>query len=145
MADIDETISLFEHIRNRLPTGYGLGDDENIENDGVYNHKTFQQSLREDHEGDVGIFENNISEINILSGFLGYQGNIQVAVVTKNGDIDGAMKYLKEALENIKNNCKSTGIYVKSCKLINLLPLGKNSAGLHMCSMNILIKYVVLN
>ena len=99
MADIDETISLFEHIRNRLPTGYGLGDDENIENDGVYNHKTFQQSLREDHEGDVGIFENNISEINILSGFLGYQGNIQVAVVTKNGDIDGAMKYLKEALE----------------------------------------------
>lgn len=143
---MDETKSLFEHIRNRLPTGYGLGDDESIEDEnGVYNHKTFQQSLREDHEGDVGIFENNISEINILSGFLGYQGNIQVAVVTKNGDIDGAMKYLKEALENIKNNCKSTGIYVKSCKLINLLPLGKNSAGLHMCSMNILIKYVVLN
>lgn len=141
---MDETKSLYEHIKNRLPTGYGLGDDGTEYKDNVPNHKTFQQTLREGHEGDVGIFVNNIGSYNILGGQLGYKSEVQIAVVTKNGDIDSAINYLLNALDNIKKDVKSTGIYVSDCKLVNLLPLGKNSVGLHMVSMNIAIKYVKL-
>ena len=141
---MDETKSLYEHIKNRLPTGYGLGDDGTEYKDNVPNHKTFQQTLREDHEGDVGIFTTFIGSYNILGGQLGYKSEVQIAVVTKNGDIDSAINYLLNALDNIKKDVKSTGIYVSDCKLVNLLPLGKNSVGLHMVSMNIAIKYAKL-
>lgn len=142
---MDETKSLFEHLRNRLPTGYELGDDNTIYKDNVPNHSVFQQSLREDYEGDVGIFETFTSQFSIMGGAIGYESKIQFGVVTKNGDIDSAIKYLKDAFNNIKNNCKSTGCYVKSCKLINIMPVGKNSVGLQMVTMNISIKYVLLN
>lgn len=145
MAVIDETKSLFEHIRNRLPTGYGLGDDETVYKDNVPDHAVFQQSLREDHEGDVGIFETLTSDFSIMGGAIGYESKIQFAVVTKNGDIDSAVKYFKEALNNIKTNCKSTGCYIKNCKLVNIMPVGKNSVGLQMVTMNISIKYVLFN
>ena len=143
MAVIDETKSLFEHLRNRLPNGYGLGNDGTVYKDNVPDHTVFQQSLREDHEGDVGIFENITSDFSIMGGALGYESKVQFGVVTKNGDIDSAVKYLKEALNNIKTNCKSTGCYVKSCKLVNIMPVGKNSVGLQMVTMNISIKYVL--
>lgn len=143
MAVIDETKSLFEHLRNRLPSGYGLGNDGTVYKDNIPDHAVFQQSLREDHEGDVGIFENITSDFSIMGGSLGYISKMQFAVVTKNGDIDSAVKYLKEALNNIKTNCKSTGCYIKECKLVNIVPVGKNSVGLQMVTMNISIKYVL--
>lgn len=143
MAVIDETKSLFEHLRNRLPSGYGLGNDGTVYKDNIPDHAVFQQSLREDHEGDVGIFENITSDFSIMGGALGYISKMQFAVVTKNGDIDSAVKYLKEALNNIKTNCKSTGCYIKECKLVNIVPVGKNSVGLQMVTMNISIKYVL--
>lgn len=145
MAVIDETKSLFEHLRNRLPSGYGLGNDGTVYKDNIPDHAVFQQSLREDHEGDVGIFETLTGELNILGGTLGYESKMQFAVVTKNGDIDSAVKYLKEALNNIKTNCKSTGCYIKECNLVNIVPVGKNSVGLQMVTMNISIKYVLFN
>jgi hypothetical protein len=141
---MDSTNSLFEHIKNRLPTDYGLGDDGTEYKDNIPNHKTWQQTLRENYEGDVGIFENSIGSYSIFGGQLGYKSEVQIAVVTKNGDIDSAINYLKIALENIKKDVKSTGIYVSDCKLVNLLPLGKNSVGLHLVSMNIAIKYAKL-
>ena len=141
---MDETKSLFEHIRNRLPTGYGLGDDGIvIDSDNVPNHMTFQQSLREDHEGDVGIFETLTSEFSIMGGSLGYESKLQFGVVTINGDIDSAVNYLKKALENIKKDKKSTGCYIKDCKLVNIMPVGKNSFGLQMVTMNISVRYVL--
>ena len=145
MAVIDETKSLFEHLRNRLPSGYGLGNDGTVYKDNIPDHAVFQQSLREDHEGDVGIFENITSDFSIMGGSLGYTSKMQFAVVTKNGDIDSAVKYLKEALNNIKTNCKSTGCYIKESKLVNIVPVGKNSVGLQMVTMNISIKYVLFN
>ena len=102
MEVIDETKSLFEHIRNRLPTGYGLGDDETVYKDNVPDHAVFQQSLREDCEGDVGSFGTLTSEVKIVAGAVGWNTKIQIAVVTKQGDIDNAYKYLLEAFENIK-------------------------------------------
>lgn len=141
---MDTTNSLFEHIKNRLPNGYGLGDDGTTYDYNIPDHMVFQQSLREDHEGDVGIFETLTSDFSIMGGALGYESKIQFGVVTKNGDIDSAVKYLKTALENIKEDKKSTGCYIKDCKLVNIMPVGKNSFGLQMVTMNISIKYVLL-
>ena len=140
---LDKTTSLFEHIRNRLPTGFGFGDDGAELVNGVYNHKTFQQTLREDHEGDVGIFEIYSTELPKYTGYTCLVAEVQIAVVCKQGDIEGARKYLQKALENIRDNEMSEYIWIKSCKLVNLKPLGKNSNGLNMMVLNINIKYLV--
>ena len=141
MEVIDETKSLFEHIRNRLPTGYGLGDDGTVYKDNVPDHAVFQQSLREDCEGDVGIFETLTSEVKIVAGAVGWNTKIQIAVVTKQGDIDNAYKYLLEAFENIKKNKKSTNVSVYETELVNIMPIGKNSNGYQMVSMNLSVTY----
>jgi hypothetical protein len=142
--DIDETTSLFEHIRNRLPPGFGLGDDETVEIDKVPDHKVWQQSLREDHEADVGVFEINTTDLPLYLNSNGYLGEVQIAVVSKNGDIENAKNYLKKAFENINENPQSTSIYVIECKLINLTPVGKSSVGFHIVTMDLSIKYAVL-
>ena len=139
--EIDTTSSLFEHILNRLPTGYGLGDDGKEMFDGISNHATFQQSLREDHEGDVGIFETLTSQVKVIAGAVGWNTKVQIAVVTKQGDIDNAYKYLIEAFENIKKRKKSTSISVYETELISIMPIGKNSSGYQMVSMNLSITY----
>lgn len=142
MNKLDETTSLFEHIRDRLPVGYGLGDDGAELIDDVYNHKTFQQSLRENHEGDVGIAEINGTVKEIYKGVFCNESTIQITVVTVNGDIDNAMNYLRQAFENINSNKESTGVFIGKCKLVSIYPLGKNSSGFHMCNMNLLVEYV---
>lgn len=141
---MDKTSSLFEHILNRLPTGYGLGDDGKETVDGISNHSTFQQSLREDHEGDVGVFETLTSQVKIVAGTVGWNTKVQIAVVTKQGDIDNAYKYLIEAFENIKKDKKSTCISVYEIELVSIMPIGKNSNGYQMVSMNLSITYTKL-
>lgn len=140
---MDNALTLYEHIRNRLPTGYGLGDDESVlDESNNYNHSVWEQTIREDHEGDVGIFEIYTAEQPKFSGYTCYVSEIQIAVVTKQGDIDSAKKYLKEALENIKRDDMSEHFYIKLCKLINIKPIGKNSNGLQMVVLNIKISYL---
>lgn len=141
---MDKTNSLYEHIRNRLPMGYGYGNDEKEFNKkGIPNHQTSFQSLREDCEGDVGIFELLIEEQKKYSGYTCFKSQVQIAVVTKNGDITGAEDYLLEALGNIKSNEMSTQVWVKQCSMVNLRPLGKNDQGLHMVAMTIALKYLL--
>ena len=141
--ETDNAKTLFEHIRNRLPTGFGFGDDGAVkDNKGIYNHKTFQQSLREDHEGDVGIFEIYSTEQPKYSGYSCYVAEIQIAVVCKQGDIDEAKDYLKQTLHNLRTNEMSEHVWIKTCKLINLRPLGKNGANKQMVVLNIKIKYL---
>lgn len=143
---MDETNSLYEHIKNRLPTGYEFGDDgQKLDDSLVPNHKTSQQSIREDFEGDVGIFENIISTENTYQGYNREVAEVQIAVVTKNGDIEEAKKYLFEAFNNIKNNPQSSHIWVRLARLVNVIPLGKNSKGLQMVSMTVYLKYLVNN
>lgn len=142
---MDTTNNLYEHIINRLPDKYGLGNNGTEYNDeGISNHKALEQSLREDHEGDVGVFITRLAQAEIFHGVAAQLANIQIAVVCVNGDIDTAIKYLKEAFTNIKENDKSTSIYVKKCDLINIIPLGKNSTGNHMVEMDISLKYINL-
>ena len=140
----DTTNSLFEHIRNRLPSGYGLGDDGKIVDENrVVNHSVFQQSLREDHEGDVGIFENYGQEQKTYGDCDYYKTEVQIAVVTKGGDINSACKYLKEALNNLRTDKQSSHIWIKLCSLVNISPIGKNSNGYQMVEMNMRLKYLV--
>lgn len=141
----DVTNNLFEHIRHRLPDKYNLGDNNVTYKDNVPNHCVWEQSLREDHEGDVGVFQTRLSQADIFHGVAYLLANIQIAVVCLNGDIDSAEKYLRETLENIKQDDTSTSIYVKKCELIDIVPLGKNSVGNQMIEMDISIKYVVLS
>lgn len=141
----DETSNLFEHIRHRLPDKYNLGDNNVTYKDNVPNHCVWNQSLREDHEGDVGVFQTRLAQAEMFHGVACLLANIQIAVVCLNGDIDSAEKYLREALENIKQDDTSTSIYVKKCELIDIVPLGKNSVGNQMIEMDISIKYVVLS
>lgn len=140
----DVTSNLFEHIKHRLPTGYEFGDDGTIIDDNlVPNHKTFQNSLRQDHEGDVGIFETYMTEQPKYNGYSCYIGEVQIAVVTKNGDIDSAKEYLIGALNNIRTNTMSSSVYVKSCKLTNIKPVGKNDSNFQMVVLNIYLKYLL--
>lgn len=145
MSELDNTSSLYEHIKNRLPTGFGLGDDGTEIIDNVPDHKTFQQSVREDHEGDVGIFVIENTPYSVMAGQLGYEAQIQFGVVTRDSDIDSAVKYLEAAYNNIKSNRKSSGVYVADSKLVSIYPVGKNSVGFQMVSMYIKLKYVLLN
>ena len=141
----DTTNNLFEHIRHRLPDKYNLGDNNVTYKDNVPNHCVWNQSLREDHEGDVGVFQTRLAQAEMFHGVACLLANIQIAVVCLNGDIDSAEKYLREALENIKQDDTSTSIYVKRCDLIDIVPLGKNSIGNQMIEMDISLKYVSLN
>lgn len=146
MADIDTTNNLYEHIINRLPDAYGLGNNNTkYDNNNTPNHKAWEQSLREDCEGDVGVFITRHTQAEYYHGVASQLANVQIAVVCINGDISIAEKYLREAFNNLKVNDKSTSIYVKRCELIDIVPLGKNSIGNQMIEMDISLKYVTLN
>lgn len=142
---MDETNNLYEHIINRLPNKYGLGNN-NIEydEDGISNHRVWEQSLREDHQGDVGIFQTRLSQAEIFHGVSFQLANVQIAVVCVNGDINTAVDYLKETFNSLKKNDRSTSIYISRCDLIDIVPLGKNSIGNHMVEMDISLKYTSL-
>lgn len=144
MNEVDQTSSLYEHIKNRLPEGYGYGDDgAELDDNLEYNHKCWQQSLREGNEGDVGIFEIFTSEETKMSGHSFYWSEISIAVVCINGDIENAKSYLMKAFENIKSNTMSSSVYVQSCKLVNCNPVGKNSENKQMMTLNIKLSYLV--
>lgn len=136
--------SLHTFIIERLPDIDGYGDTGKIiDEDGVSNHAVFKQSIRENKEGDVGVFVVSTQEDTKLSGHSCYQSEIQVVVNCVQGGIDGAIDYLSRTLENIRNNIRNDYIWVKSCKLINIRPVGKNQAGIHWCVLNVLLKYIV--
>lgn len=132
---------MFEFIRERLPTGYGLGDDGTEYTGNEPNHRVWDQTLREDHEGDVGIFEIYRSPTSLYGRSKSYKSEVQIVVVTKQGDIDAAIEYLEETTTNIVRNRESNNIHVNDCRLINLRKFGKNSVGYQMVIMNLEIKF----
>ena len=142
----DTTNNLFEHIKNRLPISFqDIGENNVIlDDDGNSNHQVWEQSLREDHEGDVGVFQTRLSQAEIFHGVAYDLANVQIAVVCVNGDIDTAERFLRQSLSNLKSDDRSTSIYVKRCDLIDIVPLGKNSIGNQMIEMDVSLKYVSL-
>jgi len=139
----DEVVtSLFQHIRNRLDTTFEYGDVGQVITDNVPNHKTWEQSLREDKPGDVGIFETYRTELTSYSGMFMYQGEIQIAVVSKPNDIDNCKLYLLNTLKNLRKNPRSSMYWFKDVRLVNLKPIGKNKEGNQMVVLNLLVKYL---
>lgn len=142
----DTTSSLYEHIRNRLAVGFNYGDDGQVLVDKVPNHKTFWQSLREDHEGDVGIFEYLIDQtpnIDKISSHTLWKSNVQISVVCLDGDINTARKYLLKSFQNIVDDPESSNVYVQNAHIINITPAGKNKDNNQMIIMNIQVLYYI--
>lgn len=142
----DTTTSLYDHIKNRLATGYGYGDDGQTIVDGIPDHRTSSMSIREDHEGDVGIFQYLIDKQESYKK-ISYEtlwiSNIQISVVCKNGDIEGAKKYLLDSYSNIVDDTESSNVLVRNSVLLNIRPAGKNRDGLQMVIMNIKVFYYI--
>ena len=136
-------MKLHSFIIERLPdiNGYGESGRE-YDEDGISNHSVFKQSIRENVQGDVGVFIIQTNETTNLSVHSVYKSEVQIVVNCINGDIDSAMDYLSKALENIKKNNKNEFIWVKNCKLVNMSPVGKNSSGIHWCVLNVLLTYI---
>lgn len=143
---LDNTSSLYEHIKNRLATGYEYGDDGQVIEDNIPDHRVSYMSIREDHQGDVGVFEyliekrDNYSKISYQTLWI---SNVQISVVCKNGDIEGAKKYLLGSYNNILNDPESSNVYVINNILLNIRPTGKNKDGLQMVIMNIRLFYYI--
>ena len=143
--ELDNAKTLFEHIRNRLPTGYGLGDDNKVQDPKTkkWNHQTAHNSFREDCEGDVGIMEG--IKTNTKTRFKNNEHNkeIQIVVICIDGDTDKAEQYLEETVTNLKTNKNSEGIYMPLCNYSNIFFYGKTVNGLQMVILNLKVKYII--
>lgn len=137
-------MELYDFIISRLPDIDGYGNcNKVVDDDGVSNHSTFKQFIREDHQGDVGVFIVNNSVARKYHGYADHETDVQIVVNAVNGDIEKALGYLSNAFLNIKNNNKSNDVLVKTLRLLNLRPAGMNSAGVHWCVLNLNLKYIV--
>ena len=141
---MDEDKTLYGFIKEQIPavSGYGVTGQTTV--DGVIDHDIFYQSIREDHEGDIGIFMITGQENTQLQYGEIYNSEVQIVVNSVNGDIAGVLEMLKNTLKNIRQNKRNNYIYVMDCGLINLAPVGKNSNGLQWSVCNILCKYTSL-
>lgn len=141
---MDEDKTLYGFIKEQIPAvnGYGVTGQTTV--DGVTDHDIFYQSIREDHEGDIGIFMITGQENTQLQYGEIYNSEVQIVVNSVNGDIAGVLEMLKNTLKNIRQNKRNNYICVMNCGLINLAPVGKNSNGLQWSVMNILCKYTSL-
>lgn len=142
----DTTSSLYEHLKNRLATGYGYGDDQQVVVDNIPDHRCSYQSIRESNEGDVGIFEYIINRTPSMDGINSHalwETNVQISAVVKDGDIQQCKKYLLDSYNNFVNDVESSNVYVRGANLLNIRPAGKNSEGLQMCIINFKIYYYI--
>lgn len=144
VMNTDEDKTLYGFIKSCIPEveGYGVTNQETVDN--VLNHNIWYQSIREECEGDIGIFLITGAEDTQLQYGEIYQGEVQIVVNSVNGDIAGVLNMLKNTLKNIRDIRKNQYVYVMDAKLINLAPVGKNSNGLQWSVMNILCKYTSL-
>ena len=137
---------LYEYIKSQIPQIDGYGEcGKKIDENMISNHDVFFQSLREDHEGDIGIFLITGGENTELMFGKVYESEIQIVVNSVDGDIACVLNMLEKTLDNIRNNKKGNSIYVSKAGLINLRPVGKNNNGIQWSVMNILCKYSKLN
>ena len=141
---MDEDKTLYGFIKEQIPDVEGYGVTHQSTENNVVDHDIFYQSIREDHEGDIGIFMITGQENTQLQYGEIYNSEVQIVVNSVNGEIATVLEMLKNTLKNIRKNKKNDYIYVMNCGLINLAPVGKNSNGLQWSVMNILCKYTSL-
>jgi len=135
---MDETVSLYEHLKHRLATGYNYGDD-NTSDDPDCQHRCSSQSVREDVEGDVGIFEYNVVRVRNYDGISSHtlwDAGVQIIVICNNGDIEGAKHFLLASFNNFVNDSESSNVYIENVRLNGITPAGKNKDNKQMVYMN---------
>lgn len=137
-------MELYDFIISRLPDIEGYGNyNKSIDDNGVSDHSAFKQYIREDHQGDVGIFVINNNRQRKYHGYADHETEVQIVVNCINGDIEGGLDYLSKLLLNIQNNNKSDTVWIKSTRILNKAPVGMNSEGIHWCVLNINLRYIV--
>ena len=132
---------LFDFIKERLPEGFDFGDENQTLVDGVPDHKVFDQFIRNDHMGDVGIFEVYTTPQGKYNNLNSYISEVHIEVIARDGDVGAVKKYLKQLYLNIRFNRFNDNIYIDSMHLINMRPMGINESGNHWVVMNLLLKY----
>ena len=144
---MDSTNSLYEHLKNRLPTGYNYGDDNNsiIENSEGYeetDHQVWESSIREYNQGDVGIFIQNEQILKTKSIEIGYRALVNVVVIVNNGNITSARDFAKQFKNNLSSDLESERIKVHTVNFdILYRQLGLNSAGYQVVEIPFTIDY----
>lgn len=139
-------VGIVDLIIEQLPAISGYGNCGSVLINGVKNHGAFVQSIREQCEGDVGIFLINRSKANTFHGYLCERADVQVVVNCVHGDVGEAIQYLDALLANLQAElCRNEHVWIQNCRLINCGPVGKNSAGIQWCVLETDIEYLVNN
>lgn len=134
---------IYDFIKSRLPTGYNLGDEGQVIEKGIPNHKVFNQFIRSDHEGDVGIFEVYNTLQKKYNNINSYISEMHIEVIVPDGDIETVKRYLKQLYINIRTNKVSDNLLVEKVQYINMKPMSQNESGKQWVVLNILINYKV--
>ena len=134
--------TIYDFIEEQLPNTEGYGNiEKELDDNHNYNHSVFHQSIREDNEGDVGIFIVDSKDNYEMKMIPMIESEIQVVVNAVSGDIEGTLEYLDSLFITLKNSKGNDKIEIFRCNKINLRPVGKNSADIHWCVLNMLVKY----
>ena len=133
-----------DYIIEQLPQIEGYGNCGQVFKDKIPNHATFKDSIRTDHEGDIGIWKISEKDNKELKFCTLTESEIQIVVNAIRGDVDGCEEYLRSLFNNLYNSKGNDKIKISSCNKINLRTVGKNSSGIHWGVLNILIKYRIV-
>lgn len=134
--------SIYDFITEQLPNVTGYGNfKKKLDEDGISDHSVFYQTIRNDHEGDVGIFVLNTKDNTDMKFAPLTESEIQIVVNCVGGDILQGLDYLQSLYDVLHKTKGNSKIKVFNCKKINLRPVGKNTNDICWCVLNILIKY----
>lgn len=137
---------LYDFIKSRLPKGYtiDLGNvGQKYDENGVPNHQVFNQFIRSDHEGDIGIFEVYNTLQKKYNNISSYISEVHIEVIVPNGHLETVKKYLKQLYINIRTNKVSDDLIVEKVQYISMEPMSQNESGKQWVVLNLLINYKV--
>lgn len=136
--------SIRDYIIEQLPQIEGYGNCGQVFKDKIPNHAVFKQSLRNDHEGDVGIFIMRNEPDNTIAHSPFRKAVIHIYVNAVAGDVEGSEQYLSCLSNNLRKSKGNGKIKIIDCIETNLSAGGKNTNGIHWSVLNILIKYRIV-
>ena len=144
MLSLLNNYSIRDWIIDNVPEVEGYGNYKQTFKNKIPDHAVFKESLRNEHEGDIGVFVINSGDDWTMKYCKVSQAEIQIVVNAVHGDVEGAERLLQNLFDNLHNNKGNDKIKITSCHKINLRAGGKNTNGIHWSVLNILIKYILM-
>lgn len=141
---MENRYTIRDWIIENLPEVDGYGNCGQVFNGKIPNHAVSKNSIRTDHEGDIGIWKISEHDNWELKYCKRLESEMQVVVNAVAGDIEGSEEYLQSLFNNLEKNKGNDRIKIYSCKKINLTAVGKNTNGIHWSVLNVLIKYIII-